>query len=74
MVIVIDMNTEHMLPDCWRNTDYDAEVLRSGWNPAVEELRTELQQHEITKPTPLPLPSTLTDAPLDAFLEDMQSI
>lgn len=75
MVIEIDMNTGTI---CYQtagaNTDYDAEVLRSGWNPAVEELRTELQQHEVTKPASLPLPPTLTEAPLDAFLDDMQSL
>ena len=74
MVIEIDMNTGTI---CYQtagtDTDYDVEVLCSGWNPAVEELRAGLQQHEITAPAFMPLPPTLAEAPLDAFLDDMQA-
>lgn len=74
MVIEIDMNTGTI---CYQtaaaDTDYDLEILCSGWNPAVEELRTELQQHELTASVTLALPSTLAEAPLDAFLDDMQA-
>ncbi len=74
MVIEIDMNTG---TTCYQtaaaDTDYEVEVLCSGWNPAVEELRTELQQHEVTAKTSLTLPPTLAEAPLDAFLDDMQA-
>lgn len=74
MVIEIDMNTGTI---CYQtaaaDTDYEVEVLCSGWNPAVEELRTELQQHEVTAPTRPALPPTLAEAPLDTFLDDMQA-
>ena len=72
MVIEIDMNTGEI---CYQtaaaDTDYEVEVLCSGWNPAVEELRLELHQREVT--APMTLPPTLTEAPLDAFLDDMQA-
>ena len=72
MVIEIDMNTGTI---CYQtaadDTDYDVEILCSGWNPAVEELRTELHQHAVTAPKSLP--PTLAEAPLDAFLDDMLS-
>jgi len=73
MVIEIDMNTGTI---CYQtaaaDTDYEIEVLCSGWNPAVEELRTELHQHEVTAPTPLP--PTLNEASVDTFLDDMQAL
>ena len=75
MVIEIDMNTGEI---CYQtaaaDTDYEVEVLCSGWNPAVEELRTELHQHEATAPATRALPPTLAEAPLDDFLDDMQAI
>ena len=74
MVIEIDMNTGTI---CYQtaaaDTDYEVEVLCSGWNPAVEELRTELHQHEVTEPVRLTLPATLAEVPVDAFLDDMQA-
>lgn len=73
MVIEIDMNTGDI---CYQtaaaDTDYEVEVLCSGWNPAVEELRLELHQHEVIA-APMTLPPSLTEAPLDAFLDDMQA-
>jgi len=75
MVIEIDMNTGEI---CYQtaaaDTDYEVEVLCSGWNPAVEELRTELHQHEVTAPATRAFPPTLAEAPLDAFLDDMQAL
>ena len=74
MVIEIDMNTgEICFQTAAADTDYEVEVLCSGWNPAVEELRTELQQHEVTAPKGVALPPTLAEAPLDDFLNDMQA-
>lgn len=74
MVIEIDMNTGTI---CYQtasaDTDYDVEVLCSGWNPAVEELRAELQQHPVTVATTRALPPSLAEAPLDPFLDDMQA-
>lgn len=74
MVIEIDMNTGTI---CYQtasaDADYDVEVLCAGWNPAVEELRAELQQHPVTVAAVRPLPPTLAEAPLDTFLDDMQA-
>lgn len=75
MVIEIDMNTGTI---CYQtaaaDADYGLEILCSGWNPAVEELRTELHQHTVTAPAARTLPPTLAEAPLDAFLDDMQAL
>lgn len=75
MVIEIDMNSGEI---CYQtasaDAEYEVEVLCSGWNPAVEELRTELHQHALKAPEAIALPPTLAEAPLDAFLDDMQSL
>jgi len=74
MVIEIDMNTGTICYQTARaDTDYDVEVLCSGWNPAIEELRAELHQHPVTVATPKTMPPTLAEAPLDPFLDDMQA-
>jgi len=75
MVITIDMTTgevHHPLTE--PDDDYDMEVLCAGWNPAVDTLAAQLALQPVMaeQTAANELPADLTEAPLDAFIEDMQ--
>ena len=53
------------------STEYEEEILSSGWNPAIADLiHREVDRYEITQ-AENPIPSDLTDVDVNDFIEKM---